>query len=186
MKQLAAWYMDDSVENPSLPHKLEPNEPVPLELLADLGVLYWHVLEPSETSPKLKEICAERGYTYNDVIECSPAKLPNFEEKTKMFFEEHIHSDEEIRFCLEGSGYFDVRDDKDRWIRIHVESGDLIIIPAGLYHRFALDTSAHIRAMRLFVGEPVWIPHNRPQLEHPARQQYLAFLAKAGKAVTRC
>jgi len=42
--------------------------------------------------------------------------------------------------------------------------------------RFTLDTNNYIKAMRLFVGEPVWTPHNRPQESHPARVTYVASL----------
>lgn len=152
----------------------QPREFLPLSKLEDVGVLYWH-LDPkkSKSEEELAKIRRDRGYSYMDLIEICPDKLENYEEKVKNFFREHMHADEEIRYCLEGSGYFDVRDKDDKWIRIRIREGDMIILPAGIYHRFTLDSAKYTKLMRLFIGEPVWTALNRPQEDHPARQEYV-------------
>ncbi|VAI46466.1 unnamed protein product [Triticum turgidum subsp. durum] len=152
-------------------------ELLPLSKLQEIGVLYWH-LDPKrpESEEELAKIRKDRGYNYMDHLDICPGKLANFEEKLKNFFTEHMHADEEIRYNLEGGGYFDVRDKDDKWVRIWIKEGDIIVLPAGIYHRFALDAANHVKLMKLFLGEPVWIAHNRPQEDHPVWQEYVKRL----------
>ncbi|KAK1793208.1 hypothetical protein P4O66_011613 [Electrophorus voltai] len=174
MPRIEAWLMDDCTDDQRLPHKLQPNQPVTLEGLQEIGVFYLKLnADIYENDPELQKICEDRGYTYMDIITIHPDKLPNYEDKLKMFYEEHLHVDDEIRYILEGRAYFDVRDKNDRWIRIAMTKGDLITLPAGIYHRFTLDETNYTKVMRLFAGEPVWKAYNRPADDFEVRQKYL-------------
>lgn len=174
---LEAWYLDKNEDDQRKPHRQNPNQPVSLEQLEALGVFYWKLnADVYETDPELEKIREEHGYSYMDIITIHKDTLPNYEEKLKVFFDEHLHLDDEIRYILDGTAYFDVRDKEDRWIRIAMNKGDMITLPAGIYHRFTVDETNYTKAMRLFVGEPVWKAYNRPAEHFDIRQKYLASL----------
>ena len=100
---LRAWYMDSTDADQRAPHQLVPNQPVAPEYLHKrLGVISWalDMSGPPEANAQLSAIRKERNYSYMDVITISPEKLENYEGKLKIFFKEHLHTDEEIRLIL--------------------------------------------------------------------------------------
>lgn len=165
----AYWY-DNEPGDPRESH--DSGRAVDKAYLESLGVLYWSYPDLASVN----RIAKERGYRNRDEITCSPEKMGDvYEEKVKMFFHEHLHEDEEIRYILDGSGFFDVRGVQDEWVRIRVEKNDLIVLPPGIYHRFTTDTKNYINAMRLFQDQPKWTPLNRgPDVDvNPYRKAYL-------------
>lgn len=133
--------------------------------LSRLGVLHY-VFPPSAptSAAQIEDLAKARDYANRDQITVSPRALgAAYEDKIKLFYDEHMHEDEEIRYMLKGTGYFDVRDAEDRWVRIKAEPGDLLILPAGIYHRFTVDEGNYINAMRLFQTQPKWAALNRSE-----------------------
>ncbi|KAL2145967.1 hypothetical protein VTI28DRAFT_5624 [Corynascus sepedonium] len=174
---MKAYYYDNLPGDQRLPHEDSGTAPLTPAELSAVGVLYYRIPELSGVDA----LAAERGYKNRDEITVSPEKMGDaYEAKVKMFFDEHLHEDEEIRYIRDGRGYFDVRDKGDRWVRIALEKDDLIILPAGIYHRFTTDESNYVQAMRLFKEEPKWTPLNRSEEldQNPYRKEYVSqFLA---------
>jgi 1,2-dihydroxy-3-keto-5-methylthiopentene dioxygenase len=137
----------------------EPAHAIAPEDLARRGVLSWSV--PSDEAGRaamIEAVKREHAYVDEDFVELGPA-TPNLDAVCAKFDKEHYHTEDEVRFVVEGEGIFDVRDEgDDRWIRIEVSSGDMIVIPANKYHRFTLTDLRQIRCMRLFANHDGWAP----------------------------
>ncbi|KAH7911271.1 Acireductone dioxygenase ARD family [Hygrophoropsis aurantiaca] len=172
---MRAYYFDNVPGDQRLLH--DSGRPVKEGVLHELGVRHWHIPIDGQHEKAVDAVAVERGYKNRDVITITKEGLGDlYETKLKSFYEEHMHEDEEIRYILEGSGFFDVRElPTDAWIRCHLEAGDLMVLPAGIYHRFTLDEQNVIKAMRLFKDEPKWIPYNRgvETDANPYRTEYL-------------
>ena len=129
--------------------------------LRSVGVLYEALeIEGEAYQPTLDTLKRERGYIEQDVIELRP-DTENLEAICAKFKDEHLHTDDEVRFVLAGEGIFDIRDDADRWMRVTVEAGDLIVVPKDRHHRFFLTETKQIRCVRLFQDSSGWVPHYR-------------------------
>ncbi|KAJ2961169.1 hypothetical protein NQZ79_g3477 [Umbelopsis isabellina] len=173
---MRAYYYDNTDLDQRESH--DSGKSVSLEDLEKVGVLYWK-FDGANAQEQLDKLAVERKYKNRDQIVVSPEGLGEaYETKVKSFFQEHLHEDEEIRFILDGSGFFDVRSKNDDWVRIAVEKGDMLILPSGIYHRFTTDAKNYIKAMRLFKEDPVWTPINRPDADdNQYRQDYLKVVS---------
>lgn len=110
--------------------------------------------------PPLDALKAERGYVEQDLVALSP-ETPNLDGICAKFIDEHHHDDDEVRFVLSGEGIFDIRSGTDRWMRVVVSAGDLIVVPAKRHHRFLLTEIKAIQCVRLFRDTSGWVPHYR-------------------------
>ncbi|KAI5074129.1 hypothetical protein GOP47_0010090 [Adiantum capillus-veneris] len=184
---MEAWEFNPAEEDRRLPHKYIPNRPVPLEHLEELGVLRWVIdADNWETDAILNRVKAEQGYVFWEILTVAPGLMEEFEKKSQHFFEEHLHPYEESRLILKGSGYWDIRDYNNKWIRFKVSKGDMITLPPGMYHRFTVDTNDYIKAVLLYKETPRRVdlvsPHGD---ETQARQEYMVNVLNNKSATFR-
>ncbi|KAL8725460.1 MAG: hypothetical protein Q9166_007354 [cf. Caloplaca sp. 2 TL-2023] len=176
---MRTYYYDEKPGDGRLPH--DSGEELSSTDLRSLGVLYYKFPPSSaDSAAQVDDLAKSRHCVNRDENNISPAAMgAAFEGKAKMFYNEHLHEDEELRYVLEGSGYIDVRNEQGKWIRIKTEPGDLSILPAGLYHRVTVDENNYIKVMRLFKDEPKWdvLYRGEEADANEARKAYLSARA---------
>jgi 1,2-dihydroxy-3-keto-5-methylthiopentene dioxygenase len=139
--------------------KPEGGAPIDAPTLAQHGVTYRAIpVEGHEGA--LDGFMRANGYVTRDEVRLSP-ETPGLPAILGKFDREHLHTDDEVRYVLEGAGIFDIRSLDDRWMRVVVEQGDLISVPKDRHHRFMLTEASTIRCARLFVDAAGWVPHYR-------------------------
>lgn len=81
-----ASYVDKSADDPRLSHRSEPCSLVRLEHLRLLGVIYWKLdADKYENGRELEKIRKQGNHSWVDTTTICKDKLPNYEEKVKMF-----------------------------------------------------------------------------------------------------
>ncbi len=105
------------------------------------------------------DVLKERGgFVTADVIDVYP-DTPNLDAMLEKFNQEHTHTEDEVRFILQGSGVFHINPIDRPVFGIEVWAGDMISVPLGTRHWFDLCRERRIRAIRLFQDQSGWTPH---------------------------
>jgi 1,2-dihydroxy-3-keto-5-methylthiopentene dioxygenase len=140
------------------------------EFLAPFGIWFenWEVegrIGPDATNeeilaayaPEIERLKQRGCFVTADVINVN-AQTPNLDAMLNKFNREHTHSEDEVRFTVKGQGLFHIDPPGGPVFAVHVESGDLINVPAGTKHWFNLCDDRQIRCIRLFQDTSGWTP----------------------------
>jgi 1,2-dihydroxy-3-keto-5-methylthiopentene dioxygenase len=110
-------------------------------------------------SHELKPYMAKNGYHTADVISINKL-TENYEAIRAKFLAEHTHSEDEVRFFVDGQGLFWFNlGGNEPIFNVLCQSGDLISVPAGTKHWFdAGEQNPFVKAIRIFIDMSGWIP----------------------------
>lgn len=108
---------------------------------------------------KLKPYMEANGYQTADVINVKPT-TPNIEALRTKFLSEHIHTEDEVRFFVDGEGmfWFNLGNGEDVFC-VTCHAGDLLSVPANTKHWFDLGPKNTVKAIRVFIDQSGWVPH---------------------------
>lgn len=118
-------------------------------------------------SKEVSAISEEGGYVTADVIALTP-ETPNLETMLARFDREHLHTEDEVRFVVDGRGVFTIHTVEDVVYDVEVHPGDLLVVPTDTWHWFTLCEDRQIKCIRIFQSKDGWTPHYR---EEPSAAQ---------------
>jgi 1,2-dihydroxy-3-keto-5-methylthiopentene dioxygenase len=109
-------------------------------------------------APEIERLKQTGDFVTADVINVTP-QTPGLDGMLAKFSKEHTHSEDEVRFTVQGGGVFHIHPHGGPVFAVQVEAGDLINVPAGTQHWFDLCDDRTIRCIRLFQDASGWTPH---------------------------
>jgi 1,2-dihydroxy-3-keto-5-methylthiopentene dioxygenase len=111
-----------------------------------------------ELDNRFLEQKAKYGYQTRDLVVLH-AQVPKLEEMLKIFDKCHKHSDDEVRYIVDGSGIFGFCMPDGSQALLTVEAEEYIRVPADTEHWFVLDNKRRIKAVRYFTSKEGWVAH---------------------------
>jgi 1,2-dihydroxy-3-keto-5-methylthiopentene dioxygenase len=105
--------------------------------------------------PYLDGLMGETGAGSADVLKLTPDN-PNAAALRQKFLAEHVHTEDEVRFFVHGSGNF-IMHVEGRVYDAHCVQGDLISVPAGTRHWFDAGEAPFFTALRVFTDQSGWV-----------------------------
>ncbi|TGK41507.1 1,2-dihydroxy-3-keto-5-methylthiopentene dioxygenase [Leptospira andrefontaineae] len=99
----------------------------------------------------------KEGYQSRDLIVLHP-QVPGLNEMLAKFDKVHYHTDDEVRYIVDGSGIFGFALAGEKFL-VRVEKDDFISVPKNTNHWFTLDENKRIKAVRYFQDMSGWVPN---------------------------
>ena len=103
----------------------------------------------------IDRLMADNGYQTVDVVALTEDH-PDKAEMRQKFLAEHTHSEDEVRFFVDGQGLFSLHIGSDVY-EVLCEKGDLISVPANTPHWFDMGPNPRFVAIRLFNNPEGWV-----------------------------
>ena len=158
-------YRDDAPQAPTL----RTEDPASIaDVLRPIGVRFerWDLAMDASADeeallnafrPHLDALMGETGAGTADVIRLRPGN-PAYPAMRQKFLDEHLHTEDEVRFFVQGAGNFILHVDGQVY-DAHCTAGDLISVPAGVKHWFDAGENPEATVLRVFTDTTGWTPH---------------------------